>query len=101
MTWLISGAKALLSMTTTTLTPKQFLPQKIPLAKLEEGCSWRKEGIIFPRQSNNLHNTYAAFNNYSRKEVMKMKKLEMFLILFSVDYIKEIYVVIKSQVEVN
>ena len=30
-----------------------------------------------------------------------MKKLEMFLILFSVDYIKEIYVVIKRQVEVN
>ena len=63
---------------------------KTPSTQLEEGKSLRSEGIIFPRQSNNLHNTNAAVKNYTREEVMNMTKLELFLILFPVDYLKEI-----------
>ena len=48
------------------------VPRKITLTKLEEDNRWRSEGIIFPRQSKNLHNTNAAFKNYYREEVMKM-----------------------------
>ena len=58
-------------------------PQNIPLPQLEDGYSWRSEEIICPRRSNNLPNTYAAFKNYSHEEVMKMTKLELFLILFT------------------
>ena len=42
------------------------------------------------RRSNSLYNTYAAFKNYSREEVTKMTNLEPFLILFPVEYLKEI-----------
>ena len=89
-TWLISGAKSLLSTTTITLPPKNPVPGNITLPQLEEYNSCRYEGIIFPRQSNNLHNTNADFNCYTREKVMKMTKLELFLILFPVDYLKEI-----------
>ena len=68
------------------------VPENIILTELEEDNIWRYEGIIFPRLSNNSHNTNAAFNNYSRKEVMKMMKLEFFLILFPVYYLKEILI---------
>ena len=55
-------------------------PKKIiyEVPQPEEGYSWISEVIIFPRLSNNLHNTYASFKNYSREEVMKMKKLDIF-----------------------
>ena len=56
------------------------VPRKITLPKLEEDNRWRYEGIIFPRQSNNSHDTNAAFKNYYREEIMKMMKLELFLI---------------------
>ena len=50
--------------------------------------NWKPEGIILPRRSNIVHHTYAAFKNYSREEVMKMTKMELFLILFPVDHLK-------------
>ena len=71
-------------------TWKHSIPWKITLTQLEEVYSWRPEWIISPRQSNNLHNTFAAFKNCSREEVMKMAMLEMFLILFPVDNLKYI-----------
>ena len=64
-------------------------PENIPLPQLEEENSRRSEGMIWPRQSNNLHNTNAAFKNYSREDVIKMIKLELFLILYPVEYLKE------------
>ena len=65
-------------------------PENTPLPQLEDENSWMLERIICPRQSNNLHNKYAAFGHYSREEVMKMTELELFLILFPVEYLKEI-----------
>ena len=64
------------------------VPKINPLPQLEEDKNWSSEGIICPRKSNNLHNTYADFNNYSCEEVMKMNKYELFLILFPFDYLK-------------
>ena len=54
------------------------VPGNIHLTQLEEDNTWIYERIILPRWSNSLHNTNAAFNNYTREEVMKMKKLELF-----------------------
>ena len=68
------------------------VPKNTPLPQLEEENSWRLEGIIFQRQSNNLHNTNPAFKNYSCEEVMKMTKLGMFLILLPFEYLKEILI---------
>ena len=61
---------------------KNPAPEIIYLQQLEEGYSWRLEGIICPRRSKNLNNTYSAFNNYSREDVINMTKLEMFLIFY-------------------
>ena len=58
------------------------------LTQLEGGYSLIFKVIIFPWQSNNLHKTYAAFNNYYCEEVMKMTELELFTILFPIDYLK-------------
>ena len=52
----------------------------------------KSEGIIFRNKSNNLHHTYAAFKNYYREEVMKMKKMELTLILFPIDYLRELII---------
>ena len=62
--------------------------KNIPLPQLKDGYSWRPEIIICPRRSSSLHSTYDDFKNYSREEVTNMKKLEVFLILFPIDYIK-------------
>ena len=53
-------------------------PKNIPLQQLEEDNSYRLGGIICSRRLKNLHNTYAAFKNYSREVVMKMTELELF-----------------------
>ena len=45
-----------------------------------------QSGIILPRRSNNLLNTNAAFKNYAREEVINITYLELFLILFPVEY---------------
>ena len=52
----------------------------------------QSEGIILPRRPKNLHKTNAAFKNYTREEVIKMTKLELFLFLFPVYYLKEILI---------
>ena len=64
------------------------VPGNIPLTKLEKENIWRSEGIIYLRQSNNLHNTNVPLKNYTREKVMNMTKLDLFLILFPVDYLK-------------
>ena len=52
--------------------------RNIHLSQLEEYNSWISEGIICLKKSNNIHNTNSAFKNYSRENLMKMKKLEPF-----------------------
>ena len=66
--------------------PKTFpIPVNSPLTQPEDENSWRYEGIIFPRRSNNLNNTNTVFKNSTREEVLKMTKLKFFLGLFPVD----------------
>ena len=67
---------------------KNIVPGNILLTQLQDDDSWIYEGIIFPRRSKHLHNTNAAFKNYYREELMKMKNLELFLILFPINYLK-------------
>ena len=68
------------------------VPRNNPLTQLEEGKFWIYEGIICPRRSKHLHNINSDFNNYTCEKVMKMTKLKLFLILFPVDYLKEILI---------
>ena len=65
------------------------VPKNIPyeVPQPEDGYSWISEGIIFPRQSKNSHNTYVALKNYSCEEVIKMTKLGIFN-FFPVDNLK-------------
>ena len=66
--------------------------ENIPLPQLEEENSWILEGTICTRRSNSLYDTYDALKKYSCEELMKMKRLEIFLLLFPVDYLKEILI---------
>ena len=45
------------------------------LTQQEDGYYWKSEEIFYPKQSNNLQNTYAAFKSCSNEEVMNMTKL--------------------------
>ena len=60
------------------------VPNNIPYAvpQKEDGYSWILEGIICLRRSKKLHNTYAAFKNYSCEELMNMTKLEFFNFIY-------------------
>ena len=51
------------------------IPDEFPHPK--DGYSCKSKVIICLRRSKTLHNTYAAFKNYSHEEVMKMTKLMM------------------------
>ena len=66
------------------------IPDKVPQLLKYYNC--KLEGMIFPRRLKHLYHTSAAFRNYSPEDVMKMKKLELFLILFTVEYLKEVLV---------
>ena len=58
----------------------------------EGGEVWKPEGIICPRKANNLQNYFACFRNYTKDEVLKMSKLDLFLVLFRVGYLNTILI---------
>ena len=51
---------------------------------------WKPEGIIWPHKANNVKNYFVYFWNYMKEEVTKMNKLELFLVLSSVDHLNTI-----------
>ena len=63
--------------------------------------NWNPEGIIFPGRSKNLHRTYAASKTYSHEGVTKMMNLELFSILFPIDYPKEVLIPKKKSSETS
>jgi hypothetical protein len=74
-------------------------PENVPtpgvaavVAAAEEEGIWKSEGIICPRLAGNQPKSSAAFKNYSKEEVSKMSKLELFLILFPLDYLLEVLI---------
>ena len=70
-------------------------PEKIPgpaPAPLNDQLTWKSDGIICPRRANHLQNLAACFMNYTREEVMKMTKLELFLVLFPVEYLSTVLI---------
>ena len=72
-------------------SPKTIpVPETITLPQMEEDTSWISDGIICPMQSKSLRNKNAAFKNYSHEEVLKMTNLELFFVITTVDYQKEI-----------
>ena len=62
------------------------------MTQQEGGYSCRSEDIISLRQSKHLQNTYGAFKHYFREEVIMMTKLELFLILVTGNYLKDILI---------
>ena len=67
-------------------TAPENIPGPAP-ASPNEQLTWKLDGIICPRRANNLQNLAACLMNYTREEVMKMKKLELFIVLFPVEYL--------------
>ena len=70
--------------------PKQQEKQQ---GNIQEGGEvWKPEGIIFPRKVNNLQNYFACFWNYTKEEVLRMIKLELFLIFLPFGYLVNILI---------
>ena len=82
MTCLISGVKALLLMTKIYLILIKF-QMRLQLDNRRNNLS---------KAIKNVHNTYVDFKIHCREEVMNMKKLELFLILFPVDDLKQVLI---------
>ena len=49
-------------------------------------------GIVCLQHAANLLNSFASFKNYTKEDVMKMTILELFLVLFPFDYLKDIVI---------
>ena len=53
---------------------------------------WKSEGIIFPRKSKNVQNSFMCFQNYTQEETLKMVKLDLFLVFSPVGYLSTILI---------
>ena len=56
------------------------------------GEVWKSEGIICPRKAKDLQNYFACFRNYTKEDVLKIRKLDIFLVLFPVGYLDTILI---------
>ena len=54
------------------------------------GEVWKSEGIICPHKANNILNYFTCFWKYTKEEVTKMIKLELFLGFFTVGYLNTV-----------
>ena len=54
----------------------------------EGGKLCKSEGVVCPRKANNVWNYFTFFCNYTQEEVLNMINLDIFLVLFSVGYLK-------------
>lgn len=51
--------------------------------------NWKTGSIVCPQRAANLQNLFASFCNYSKAGVMKMSRLDMFLIMLLINFIGE------------
>ena len=75
-------------------------PENIPGPSPEppnDQLTWKSGGIICPRREKNLQNSAACFMNYTREEVMKITKLELFLVFFPVEYLSTVLIPEKNK----
>ena len=90
---LLSGIKALLSTTTANPTPEKLLSPKIFLYH-----NWNRRTVrglkeSFPWDYQTIYTTPMLISKIIlREEAMEMTKLELFLNLFTVNYLKEIVI---------
>ena len=54
--------------------------------------NWKGGGNICTRKAANMHNSPAVFTNYAWEGILCMSKLDLFLILFPVNYLKIILI---------
>ena len=58
----------------------------------EDGKVWKSEVIICPCKANNIKNYFACFLNYTKEEVLKIRKIYILLVLFSLGYLNTILI---------
>ena len=51
--------------------------------------NWNTDCIVFPRRAANLKKLFASFRNYLKAGVMKMSRLDMFLIIIPMNCIED------------
>ena len=54
--------------------------------------NWRREGIICPRKAGNLQNSFASFRHYSHDAILRMSLLQLFLVMFTEEYLEEVLI---------
>ena len=71
------------------LAPDNFTRQ----GKIASGTSnWRREGIICPRKSGNLRNSFASFRHYLHDYILRMSLLQLLLVMLPEDYLEEVLI---------
>ena len=64
--------------------------ESTPVAKTAPPVmNWKTDCIVPPRRAVNLKNSFAPFRNHSKANVMKMSRLDMFLIMMSMEFIED------------
>lgn len=68
------------------------VPDAAPTTAEPEALEWKEDGIVCPRRAANLQNSAAKLKNYSQEDVIKMSKLDLFLVLFPLEYLKTVVI---------
>ena len=53
---------------------------------------WKLEGTVRSQNANNVKNYFACFQNYTQEYVLKIRNIDLFLILFPVGYLNTILI---------
>ena len=53
---------------------------------------WKCDGLICPWHTTNFTNSFASFKKYSKRYVMKMSCLELFVVFFPIKYLNYVLI---------
>ena len=51
--------------------------------------NWKTDCIVCPQRAANLQNSFASFRNYLKADVVKMSRLDMFIIMMPMNFIED------------
>ena len=58
----------------------------------QKSLIWKGEGIICTRKASNMMDSSSDFKNYSQEDILKLSRLDLFLIIVPVAYLQVILI---------
>ena len=72
------------------LPNQENVPEPTPVAIYAPPVlNWKTDCVVFPRRAANIQNLFASFRNYPKADVMKMSRLDIFLIMMLMKIIED------------